>query len=154
MQPESVNEGRLETSVEYVFDNRDELAQTRYRDLSALYDAQTIRHLEQRGIKEGWSCLEIAGGGGSIAAWMCNRVGMAGRVLATDIEPFFLQRLSFANLEVRCHDIRYEGLPERQFDLAHARLVLMHLPGRELATQRMIRSLRPGGWLEIGRAHV
>ncbi|HEX8894210.1 MAG TPA: SAM-dependent methyltransferase, partial [Terriglobales bacterium] len=99
MQPESVNEGRLETYVEYAFDNRGELAQTRYRDLSALYDAQTIRHLDQRGIKEGWSCLEIAGGGGSIAAWMCNRVGIAGRVLATDIEPFFLQRLSFANLE-------------------------------------------------------
>ena len=149
MQSESVNEGRLEKSVEYVFDNRDELAQTRYRDLSALYDAQTIRHLEQRGIKEGWSCLEIGGGGGSIAAWMCNRVGMAGHVLATDIEPLFLQRLSFANLEVRRHDIRYGGLPKAEFDLAHARLVLMHLPGRELALERMIESLKPGGWIVV-----
>ena len=83
------------------------------------------------------------GGGGSIAAWLCNQVGNNGYVLATDIEPLFLHRLPFANLDVRRHDIRYEGLPEHEFDLSHARLVLMHLPGRELALQRMIESLRP-----------
>ena len=149
MQATPGNECRPEQRVEYVFDNCDELAQTRYRELSALYDAQTIRHLEQRGIKEGWSCLEIGGGGGSIAAWLCNRVGNNGYVLATDIEPLFLHRLPFANLEVRRHDIRYEGLPKEEFDLVHARLVLMHLPGRELALERMIESLKPGGWIVV-----
>ena len=117
--------------------------------MSTLYDAQTIRHLEQRGIKEGWSCLEIGGGGGSIAAWLCKRVGYNGYVLATDIEPRFLHRLPFANLEVRRHDVRYEGLPKEEFDLVHARLVLMHLPGRELALRRMIESLKPGGWIVV-----
>ena len=149
MPSASGNESRPEQRVEYIFDNHDEMAQTRYRELSTLYDAQTIRHLEQRGIKEGWSCLEIGGGGGSIAAWLCNRVGNHGYVLATDIEPLFLQRLPFANLEVRRHDIRYEGLPKEEFDLVHARLVLMHLPGRELALQRMIESLKPGGWIVV-----
>lgn len=138
-----------EQAVEYVFDNRYELAQMRYRDLSALYDGQTIRHIEQCAIEEGWSCLEVGGGGGSIAAWMCNRVGPNGRVLATDIEPGFLERLAYANLEVRRHDIRYEGLPTQEFDLAHARLVLMHLLGSEVALQRMIGSLKPGGWLLV-----
>jgi len=136
-------------SIEYVFDNRNESAEKRYRELSALYDAQTLRHIEQRGIKEGWSCLEVGGGGGSIASWLCTRVGPTGRVLATDLEPRFLEALAFPNLEVRRHDIRYEGLPERQFDLAHARLVLMHLPGRELALQRMLASLKPGGWIVV-----
>jgi hypothetical protein len=51
-------------------------------------------------------------------------------VLATDIEPSrFLERLAYANLEVRSHDIRYEGLSAQEFDLAHARLVLMDLLG-------------------------
>jgi SAM-dependent methyltransferase len=77
------------------------------------------------------------------------RVGDHGRVLATDIEPCFLWKLSFPNLEVRRHDIRTEGLPERQFDLAHTRLVLMHLPGRELALQRILASLKPGGWIVV-----
>src|SRR6516162_4593607 len=137
------------TSIEYVFDNDNESAEERYRELSALYDAQTVRHIEKRGIEEGWSCLEVGGGGGSIASWLCMRAGPTGRVVATDLEPRFLEALAYPNLEVHRHDIRYEGLPERQFDLAHARLVLMHLPRRELALQRMLASLKPGGWIVV-----
>jgi len=85
----------------YVFDNAQENAKVRYHDLSALYDARTIRHLEQLGIERGWSCLEVGGGGGSIASWLCERVGDQGRVLATDIEPRFLQALPYGNLQVR-----------------------------------------------------
>jgi hypothetical protein len=36
-----------------VFGNPDECAEARYRELSTLYDAQTIRHLEQRGVDQG-----------------------------------------------------------------------------------------------------
>src|SRR5208283_3109556 len=56
-----------------VFGNPDERAEARYRELSALYDAQTVRHLEQRGVDQGWSCLEVGGGGGSITSWLCDR---------------------------------------------------------------------------------
>jgi SAM-dependent methyltransferase len=133
----------------YVFGSADEFAQRRHRELSALFDAQTTRHLTQLGVAKGWTCLEVGGGGGSIASWLCERVGEFGRVLATDIDPRFLGALSYSNLEVRHHDIQTEGLPERQFDLAHARLVLMHLPERELALQRMLKSLKPGGWIVI-----
>ena len=133
----------------YAFDNANDLARGRYRDLSSLYDVQTIRHLERTGIEKGWHCLEVGGGGGSIAAWMSERVGNDGRVLATDVEPRFLRTLCFNNLEVRQHDIRVDGLPECEFDLAHARLVLMHLPGREIALQRMIEALKPGGWIVL-----
>jgi len=141
--------GQSSPVVDYVFDNAGQLAQRRYRELSALYDSQTVRHLGRRGIAKGWSCLEVGGGGGSIATWLCAAVGESGRVLATDIDPRFLHALSLPNLEVRRHDIRAEGLPEGQFDLAHARLVLIHLPERELALQRMVRSLKPGGWIVI-----
>src|SRR6516164_4933170 len=149
MQATPGNENAPKPSIEYVFDNRNEPSEKRYRELSELYDAQTIRHIEQRGIQEGWSCLEVGAGGGSIASWLCRRVGDTGHVLATDIEPRFLQMLSFPNLEVRRHDIRIDGLPNGQFDLAHARLLLMHLPGREVALERMIAALKPGGWLVI-----
>jgi len=105
--------------------------------------------LEQLGIEQGWSCLEVGGGGGSIASWLCERVGDQGHVLATDIEPRFLQALAYRNLQVCRHDIRIEGLPKSEFDVAHARLVLMHLPGRELALQRMIEALKPGSWIVV-----
>ena len=132
---------------EYVFDNAGKKAEARYRELSKVYDENTIRHLEQRGIDRGWSCLEIGGGGGSIASWLCARVGVTGRVLATDLDSRFLQLLSYNNLEVRRHDIRTEELPRAEFDLAHARLVLIHLSDRQVALRRMIGALKPGGWM-------
>jgi len=137
------------TAAEYVFDNAGRTAEGRYRELSRVYDENTIRHIEQRGIDRGWSCLEIGGGGGSIASWLCARVGVRGRVLATDLDPRFLEELSYTNLEVRRHDIRTEGLPKGEFDLAHARLVLIHLPDREVALRRTIDALKPGGWIVI-----
>ena len=111
---------------EYVFENAGRSAQARYRKLLRVYDGNTIRHIEQRDIGRGCSCLEIGGGGGSIASRLCARVGVAGRGLATDLDPQFLQSLAYENLEVRRHDIRTEGLPQEEFDLAHTRLVLMH----------------------------
>lgn len=68
-------------------------------------------------------------------------------MLATDIGPRFLQTLSYPNLEVRRHDIRNENLSKNQFDLAHVRLVLMHLAGPESALRRIIEALKPGGWI-------
>jgi 2-polyprenyl-3-methyl-5-hydroxy-6-metoxy-1,4-benzoquinol methylase len=133
----------------YTFDNTGRRAEARYRRLLRLYDANTIRHIEQRGIERGWSCLEIGGGGGSIASWLCARVGDTGRVLATDIDPLLLQSWSYKNLEVWRHDIRTEGLPREEFHLAHARLVLLHLPDRQVAIGRMIDAVKPGGWVFV-----
>jgi SAM-dependent methyltransferase len=42
-----------------------------------------------------------------------------------------------------------DPLPETSFDLIHARLVLMHVPERNQALERLIRALKPGGWLVI-----
>ncbi len=131
----------------YLLDNGAREAPTRFAALSALFDPGTIRHLEERGVGSGWHCLEVGGGSGSIASWLADRVGPTGRVLATDIDPRFLESLNLPNLEVRRHDIATDPLPEAAFDLVHARLVLMHLPERETALARMISALKPGGWL-------
>lgn len=131
----------------YTLNNAGREASARFTALAAMYDPGTIRHLEDRGVHSGWHCLEVGGGGGSIAAWLAARVGPAGRVLVTDIDPRFLEFLQGANLEVRRHDIVNDALPEAAFDLAHSRLVLLHLPEREKALARMVSALKPGGWL-------
>jgi ubiquinone/menaquinone biosynthesis C-methylase UbiE len=146
MEPMSENRN---LQANYLLDNDAKQAQTRFDELSRIYDANTIRHIEQRGIAEGWSCLEVGAGGGSITAWLSKRVGDTGRVLATDINPRCLYALSSSNLEVRQHDIRYEALPKAEFDLVHARLVLMHLPQRDSVLERMIGALKPGGWIVL-----
>ena len=91
----------------------------------------------------------MGAGGGSIATWLCDRVGPTGHVVATDIDPRYLDAAGRPNLEVRRHDIASDPLPEAAFDLVHARLVLVHLPERENALLRIVRALKPGGWLLV-----
>lgn len=133
----------------YVFGNEGKEAPARFAALSALFDPGTKQHIEARGLRRGWRCLEVGGGGGTIASWLADRVGLRGHVLVTDIDPRFLQALEIPNLEVRRHDIAEDPLPEGGFDLAHARLVLLHLPRRDEALARMISALKPGGWLLV-----
>jgi trans-aconitate methyltransferase len=45
-------------------------------------------------------------------------------------------------------------LPTQTFDLIHARLVLIHLPAREQALERMVTALKPGGWLILDEFDV
>jgi SAM-dependent methyltransferase len=122
-------------------------SQTRFAALSALFDRATIAHLTQCGVASGWRCLEVGAGGGSIATWLADRVAPTGAVLATDIDPRFLHPPSRPNLEVQRHDIAVDSLPESAFDLVHSRLVLLHVPQRHGAMARMVRALKPGGWI-------
>src|SRR5882757_5417548 len=143
---ESSSAGRSANSI-YALDNAGKQASTRFDALAAMYDPVTIRHLENLGVSPGWRCLEVGGGGGSIAAWLAARVGPTGHVLATDLDPRFLDESKAPNLEVRRHNIVTESLPEATFDLIHARLVLIHLPEREKVLERLVAALKPGGWL-------
>ncbi len=131
----------------YVLDNAAPQTPARFSALADLYDATTIRHLERIGVDNGWQCWEIGAGPGSIANWLADRCGPSGSVLATDIDTRFLQKRNHANLIVRWHDIVSDPLPSQAFDLIHARLVLVHLPEREKVLDRMVASLKPGGWL-------
>ncbi|MFQ5473886.1 MAG: class I SAM-dependent methyltransferase [Dehalococcoidia bacterium] len=90
---------------------------------------------------------EIGGGGGSITAWLCERVGPDGSVTATDLEPRYLRRLQAKNLEVLRHDILADALPQNQFDFAHVRWLLHHLEEPRRALKSILKSLKPGGWL-------
>jgi ubiquinone/menaquinone biosynthesis C-methylase UbiE len=131
----------------YVFDNAHGETRERFPALSDLYDDETIRCLQAVGVAPGWQCLEVAAGGGTIAQWLAGQVGTSGRVLATDLDARFLESLADPAIEVRRHDVVRDPLPDSAFDLVHARLILVHLPERELALTKMVGALKPGGWL-------
>jgi SAM-dependent methyltransferase len=133
----------------YVFDQAWEAERVRLAGLELGLDPGTIHHLEALRVGAGWRCWEIGGGGGSIAAWLCEHVGDGGHVFATDLETTFLEKLRYANVAVRRHDIVADDPPDGQFDLVHARWVLHWLPAREQALRRMIAALRPRGWLLV-----
>jgi SAM-dependent methyltransferase len=131
----------------YAFDPTWIHARRRLRGLEQLLDPGTIEHLEALGVGEGWHCLEVGAGGGTIVEWLCQRVGQTGSVMATDLDTRFLETLRMTNLDVRRHDIVSDDLPECRFDLVLSRLVLEHIPEREKALRRMLSALKPGGWL-------
>jgi SAM-dependent methyltransferase len=133
----------------YAFDNAAPQARARLAALAEVHDPGTIRHLLARGVSDGWKCLEIGGGGGTITRWISDRVGPHGYVLTTDIDTRFLETLRLANVDVRRHDILTDPLPDATFDLAYARAVLEHLPDPDLALDRMVTALKPGGWLMV-----
>jgi SAM-dependent methyltransferase len=133
----------------YVFDNAGAQTPRRWTALERLFDTDTIQHLAARGVRVGWRCLEVGGGSGSIAQWLTQQVAPRGHVLVTDIDTRFLESLNGPSFEIQQHDIGTDPLPEAAFDLAHARLVLSHLPSRERALRTMISALKPGGWIVI-----
>lgn len=114
--------------MSYTMDNAWHAARRRLGLLEAEFDEGTRYHLLARGVSNGWACLEVGAGNGSVAEWLSERVGPAGRVTATDLDTRFLEALSRPNLEVSQHDIVADPLPETTFDLIHCRLLLMHLP--------------------------
>src|SRR6266545_4139943 len=115
----------------YLFDNAAVEANDRFVSLERCYDHATISRLEALGIGEGWRCLEV---------------GDAGSVLATAIAPEKMYGQA-GNLTITRHDIVDDPLPEAEYDLVHARLVLIHVAQREAVVKRLLSALKPGGWL-------
>jgi len=133
----------------YVYDPALQIEYDRMRALESLYDRYSTWRLADLGVSGGWQCLEVGCGAGSIALWLAEQVGSTGRVVAVDLETRFLQGHGRANLEVRQQSIVTGALEDGSFDLAHARLVLEHLPERRRALERMISAVRPGGWVML-----
>ena len=88
-------------------------------------DAATIRYFEEIGLSGGWHCLEVGAGAGTIAEWLCQRVGTAGHVVATDLDTGLLEAIISPNIEVRRHNIVNDDLEIACYDLVHARYVLL-----------------------------
>jgi SAM-dependent methyltransferase len=133
----------------YPFDTADPAERRRLDAHAELWDPFTFRTLEATGIGEGWRCLEIGAGTGTVAAWLQARVGQRGMVVATDIETRWLEPMADSNLVVRHHNVDADPLDADGYDLIHARLVLEHLPQRDAVVAKLAAALRPGGWLVV-----
>ncbi len=130
-------------SGEYLLENQAAQAGPRFEALAAAFNPWTFGHFEALGVGPGWRCWEVGAGGPTVPAWLADRVGPAGSVLATDIDVSWMG-LDPAYRVLR-HDVGEDEPPGESFDLVHARLVLVHVTGRDEAHRRMAGALRPGG---------
>jgi SAM-dependent methyltransferase len=123
------------------------LERSRLKLLQEYHDPISIRQLDKIGVGEGWRCLDVGAGGGSVTRMLAERVGPAGSVVAVDLDTSLLEPLACERIEVRRQNLLSDPLPSDSFDLVHARLLLMHLPSRQLALRRLASAGRPGGWI-------
>ena len=136
----------------YLLDNARAEAGERFTWLADLFDGVTRGHFDRLGVTAGSRCWEVGAGGTSIPEALAAAVGPTGYVLATDINPAWLD--PHGGYEVRRHDIVGDPPPQPgTFDLVHARLVLVHVPDRARALATMVARPGPGshGAIRAGR---
>jgi SAM-dependent methyltransferase len=138
-----------ETEPQYMAPNEGDSARERLQILHRQFDSPTIELLEKSGIAEGWRCLELGPGAGSMTEWLCRRVGESGSVLAIDLDTRFVRGLDYPQLEVREADVVAEDLGEGLYDLVYTRLTLMHIAERDDVFAALARAVRPGGCLAV-----
>jgi precorrin-6B methylase 2 len=95
----------------YVLDNASDQAPPRFAGPEATFDATTQACLAALGPADGWHCWELGAGGGTVAAWLAERVAPRGTVLATDLDPSWMAGLDVANLTVERHDVTADPIP-------------------------------------------
>jgi ubiquinone/menaquinone biosynthesis C-methylase UbiE len=127
----------------YVFDHHWRKERGRLRSLGSLFDPMSRRRLASLGVGRGWRCLEVGCGAGGIAFWLAEQVGSDGHVLATDLNTRFIARGHWPNLEVREADLLADGIEQEKFDLAHARVLIEHIPDHEAPSRRSSRRSVP-----------
>lgn len=134
----------------YILNDASAVEYQRLDLMSKILDPWTRGYLTELGVAEGWHCLELGGGNGSISEWLAAQVGGSGSVTAVDINPVLLQLVPAQNLSVRQMDVRTGELPSESYDLVTCRAMLHQIA--EYAPQvlaRMTEAVRPGGWLLI-----
>ena len=128
----------------YLLTNAELETAERFAGLESVFDPVTRGHLTRLGLAPGARCLEVGAGSGSIARWMADEVGPAGRVLAVDLDPRWCRRDGRPQLEVAAVDLRTQPVPPGPWDVVHERLVLQHLPERLDVLARLVEALAPG----------
>ena len=118
--------------------------------ISKILDPWTREYLTALGISQGWQCLELGSGNGSIAEWLCDTVSPSGSVTAIDINPVLLELIPAQNLTVEQTDVRTGELPANAYDLVSCRALLHQIADYAPAVlTQMAAALKPGGWLLI-----
>ena len=66
---------------DYLLDKEFNEAKERLTINEIVQDPGTIEYLVKIGVGENWNCLEIGGGAGSIASWLCEKSEKTARLL-------------------------------------------------------------------------
>jgi 2-polyprenyl-3-methyl-5-hydroxy-6-metoxy-1,4-benzoquinol methylase len=112
--------------------------------MSRLLDPMHRRHIESLAVGPGARALEVGCGNGSISAWLAERVGPRGQVVAVDLDLSLVDGQA-PRLELRQADIVAGPVDPGSFDLVTARAVLHHVTDVEAATRNLAAGLAPGG---------
>ncbi len=120
--------------------------------MAATFDAASQSALSPLGPMSGWRCLDAGSGNGSMARWLADEAGEAGRVLALDVDTAALEAAPYPRVDVLNADITDPALELATFDLVHARFLLMNLRSRDEVLDRLAAAVRPGGYLVISDA--
>ena len=62
----------------YILDNSSPAEYQRLDLMSKILDPRTRDSLTVLGVCDGWNCLELGGGNGSMTEWLCEKVGTSG----------------------------------------------------------------------------
>jgi SAM-dependent methyltransferase len=138
-----------EPTAGYALDPSWHAERARLDSLTALYDPGSLAVCDSLGLAPGWRCLDVGAGTGTLALALAERVAPKGTVVALDIDTRFLEPLATPQLEPVALDVTERPLPQAEFDLVHARLLLEHLPARGDVLSNMIRAAKPGGWVLV-----
>jgi ubiquinone/menaquinone biosynthesis C-methylase UbiE len=115
---------------------------------------ETRRHLTLAGIAPGMRALDAGAGTGAVARELARMVGPSGSVVALDQSAHRLSEgeklAGLSNLEFVQGDLYAPPLPEGTFDFIWCRFVYEYLSDPDLATQQLVRLLKPGGKLVVG----
>jgi SAM-dependent methyltransferase len=130
--------------AEYVLDHHLEGERSRLALMSLLLDPMHRRHIESLDVDPGARALEVGCGNGSISAWLAERAGTKGRVVAFDLDLSLVDARA-PQLELREGDIVAGPVDPGDFDLVTARAVLHHVADVEAAIRNLVASLAPGG---------
>jgi SAM-dependent methyltransferase len=136
----------------YILDDASTLEYQRLDLMSKIPDPWTREYFTPLGVGEGWQCLELGSGNGSIAEWLSQTVSPSGNVTAIDINPVLLELIPAQNLTIRQMDIRTSSgeLPASAYDLVSCRALSHQISEYAPAVlTQMAAALKPGGWLLV-----
>jgi demethylmenaquinone methyltransferase/2-methoxy-6-polyprenyl-1,4-benzoquinol methylase len=111
--------------------------------------------VEQSGLKPGQRVLDVAGGTADLALQFARRVGAAGEVVLTDINPAMLalgrDRMLDAGIMAPAVQCNAERLPfaDAHFDCVSVAFGLRNMTHKDRALAEMYRVLKPGGRLLV-----
>ena len=116
--------------------------------------------IEQAGIHEGQSVLDVAGGPGEPSLTIAEIVGPGGSVTCTDAVPEMVEtarseanRRGIKNIQFQQCSADLLPFPENSFDVVVSRLGAMFFPDSYAAMREMLRVAKPGGVLAFAVWH-